>query len=58
VQHARQTVLTSAYAIHPERFVRGKPKTIALPDAAWINPPPKPIVEQQEVISTMVILDL
>ena len=36
---ARQDVLSAAHATHPERFVRGLPKTIALPQAAWINKP-------------------
>lgn len=40
----RQAVLASAYELHPERFVGGQPKTIALPEAAWINPPPKQII--------------
>lgn len=35
----RQGVLTLAYELHPERFVRGLPKTLELPKAAWINPP-------------------
>lgn len=40
----RQIILSSAYAQHPERFVNGQPKTIALPEAAWINPPSPPIL--------------
>lgn len=36
---ARQQVLTAAYQIHPERFVRGAPTPPALPPAVWINPP-------------------
>ena len=35
----RQTVLASAYQSHPERFVGGFPKPLALPTAVWINPP-------------------
>ena len=35
----RATVLTTAYAAHPERFVRRPPTPPALPTAAWINPP-------------------
>jgi putative transposase len=35
----RATVLTHAYAQHPERFVRGVPQPPALPTAAWINQP-------------------
>ena len=36
---ARATVLTAAYAAHPERFVAGTPEPPALPTAVWINPP-------------------
>ncbi len=36
---ARHTVLQAAYLANPERFVRGAPKRIALPEAVWINPP-------------------
>jgi putative transposase len=39
---ARQEVLVAAYEAHPERFVRGAPKPLALPTAVWINPPPVP----------------
>lgn len=35
----RQRTLTSAYAIHPERFVRRAPSPALLPGAVWINPP-------------------
>jgi putative transposase len=35
----RATVLQGAYAAHPERFVRGCPKSQSLPAAVWINPP-------------------
>jgi len=36
---SRQRVLDVAYAEHPERFVRGRPRVPALPSAVWINPP-------------------
>jgi hypothetical protein len=36
---ARQTVLTAAYAAHPERFVGQPPRPLALPSEVWINPP-------------------
>jgi putative transposase len=36
---ARQQVLDSAYAAHPERFVRRRPTPLPLPEAVWINPP-------------------
>ena len=39
VIEARKQVLQSAYAKHPERFVRGCPKPQALPTAVWINAP-------------------
>jgi putative transposase len=35
----RQKVLNSAFMRNPERFVSGNPRTMALPPAAWINPP-------------------
>lgn len=35
----RQAVLQQAYAIHPQRFVKGLPKPPTLPTAVWINPP-------------------
>ena len=33
------SVLASAYAAHPERFVRRPPHPPKLPTASWINPP-------------------
>ena len=36
---ARAAVLATAYAAHPERFVRGAPEPPRLPGPAWINPP-------------------
>jgi putative transposase len=36
---ARSQVLATAYATHPERFVRQAPRPPQLPTAAWINPP-------------------
>ncbi len=38
---ARQETLLAAYARNPERFVRKPPQPPVLPEAAWINPPPK-----------------
>ena len=35
----RQQVLQAAYAAHPERFDRGKPKPPSLPTEVWINKP-------------------
>ncbi len=39
LQVRRQTVLSAAYAAHPERFPKGPPRPWKLPTAAWINPP-------------------
>lgn len=36
---ARQDVLSAAHVAHPERFVHGRPKTLPLPPAVWINKP-------------------
>jgi len=36
---AREKVLLAAYERNPERFVRKVPAPLALPEAAWINPP-------------------
>lgn len=36
---ARQVVLDSAYAEHPERFVRSAPRHPTPPPVVWINPP-------------------
>jgi len=38
---ARHAVLRAAYEKHPERFVGGCPQPQSIPEAAWINPPPK-----------------
>ena len=39
IRQQRQAVLATAYAQHPQRFVRGKPIVKGAPDAVWINPP-------------------
>jgi putative transposase len=36
---ARQAVLNSAYAAHPERFVGQPPRPLPLPSEVWINRP-------------------
>lgn len=43
---ARAQVLATAYAAHPERFVRQAPCPPQLPTAAWINPP-TPVCDPQ-----------
>jgi putative transposase len=39
VTNQRQLVLTAAFSNHPERFVRGAPRSPRVPDAVWINKP-------------------
>ena len=39
IQQQRQTVLSAAYAVHPERFSQGVPVVAGPPPAVWINPP-------------------
>ncbi len=43
----RTTVLNTAWATHPERFVKGVPKPKPLPDAVWINPPHPSLTTQK-----------
>jgi putative transposase len=47
----RQKVLSQAYEKYPERFVQGRPTTLVLPEAAWINPP-KPAEPNSSIIAT------
>jgi putative transposase len=44
VREARAVTLSSAYQLHPERFVRKHPEPPPLPQTAWIN---KPIDSQE-----------
>jgi putative transposase len=37
----RQDALAAAYRLHPERFVNGPPRPEPVPEAGWINPPPR-----------------
>ncbi len=48
VLEARKEVLTSAYQLHPERFVRRPPRPEALPAAVWINKPDDPVDTPRE----------
>ena len=41
VLQQREQTLRAAWSHHPERFVRGIPKPLPLPEAVWINPPAK-----------------
>jgi putative transposase len=49
VFQAREKVLWAAYEKHPERFLRKVPAPLALPQAAWINPP-KPTMENENLL--------
>jgi len=49
VFRAREKVLLAAYEKHPERFVRKVPVPLALPQAAWINPP-KSTIENENLL--------
>lgn len=44
---ARHEVLLEAWAAHPERFVHGRPKLVAAPNATYINPPRSGIATPQ-----------
>ena len=39
VLQQREQTLRDAWDHHPERFVRGIPKPLPIPEAVWINPP-------------------
>lgn len=39
IQAQRQQVLQAAFEAHPERFVRGQPTVLELPNEVWINKP-------------------
>ena len=39
VLETRQTTLDAAYSEHPERFIKGPPRTPSPPVEVWINPP-------------------
>ena len=57
VHHARQQVLSAAYAAHPERFVRKPPQPPRLPHAVWINPPKEESASQDRAGATISIED-
>jgi len=57
MRDARQQVLMTAYAAHPERFVRKPPQPPVLPHAVWINPPKKPSASQDVAGATISIAD-
>jgi putative transposase len=59
VRAQRQQVLATAYAAHPERFVKGRPQAADLPTAVWINPPvKKPARQDAPGTTTVTSVDL
>ena len=57
MRDARQQVLLTAYAAHPERFVRKPPQPPVLPHAVWINPPKEESTSQDRAGATISIAD-
>ena len=57
MRDARHQVLLTAYAAHPERFVRKPPQPPILPHAVWINPPTKQSTSQDGAGVTISIAD-
>jgi len=54
VRAHRDRVFAAAYALHPERFVNGRPQPADLPNAVWINPPVKKATAQDAPGATIV----
>ncbi|MFI5916832.1 integrase core domain-containing protein [Dactylosporangium sp. NPDC051541] len=46
IRRQRQQTLDAAWAAHPERFGRRRPRPPRLPDRAWINKPDNYDLEQ------------
>lgn len=44
VREQRAIVLDTAYAAHPERFVKGPPRPPAIPEIVYINPPEEVVI--------------
>jgi len=57
MRDARQQVLLTAYAAHPERFVRKPPQPPVLPHAVWINPPKAQSASQDRAGATILTAD-
>ena len=53
MRDARQRVLSTAYAAHPERFVSKLPQPPRLPHAVWINPPNDKTASQDRAGATI-----
>jgi hypothetical protein len=43
IVNERETVLKKAYEMYPDRFKKGLPKPMPLPESVWINKPLKKI---------------
>ena len=52
VREKRKQVLATAFAAHPERFVKGTPQLAELPQSVWINPPERKMTRQDAPGST------
>jgi putative transposase len=57
MRDARQRVLLTAYAVHPECFVRKPPHPPRLPHAVWINPPKEQSASQDRAGATIATAD-
>ena len=57
MRDARHQVLMTAYAAHPERFVRKPPQPPVRPHAVWINPPKEESASQDRAGATISIAD-
>ena len=57
MRDARQQGLMTAYAAHPERFVRKPPQPPVLPHAVWINPPKEESASLDRAGATISIAD-
>jgi hypothetical protein len=57
MRDARHQVLLTAYAAHPERFVRKPTQPPVLPHAVWINPPKEESTSQDRAGATISIAD-
>jgi putative transposase len=51
LDRVRQRALDAAYAAHPERFVKGPPKSPSVPDEVWINRPDDRTVLLPDVVT-------
>ena len=57
VRAARQKTLDVAYALHPERFVKGPPSAPEVPAMVWINPPVEKTTRRQAPGTTISKVD-